>query len=69
MLVADDYVAVHMEFKGHFTGSFGHSKGQGQAIDFATNLLKVTNGLITDNWRIEDNLTLLAQMGVAKVER
>jgi hypothetical protein len=31
-----------VEFKGHFTGSFGHRKGQGQAIDFiATDLLKV----------------------------
>ena len=70
MVVADDYVTVHMEFKGHFTGSFGNSKGQGQAIDFiATDLLKVTNGLITDNWHIEDNLTLLSQMGVAKVEQ
>jgi hypothetical protein len=32
-------------------------------------LLKVTNGRITDNWHIEDNLTLLSEMGVAKVER
>jgi predicted ester cyclase len=70
MLVADDYVTVHMEFKGHFTGSFGQTKGKGQAIDFiATDLLKVTNGRITDNWHIEDNLTLLSEMGVAKVER
>jgi predicted ester cyclase len=70
MLVADDYVTVHMEFKGHFTGSFGQTKGKGQAIDFiATDLLKVTNGRITDNWHIEDNLSLLSEMGVAKVER
>jgi predicted ester cyclase len=70
MVVADNYVTVHMEFKGHFTGSFGHSKGHGQAIDFiATDLLKVTDGRITDNWHIEDNLTLLSQMGVAKVEQ
>jgi hypothetical protein len=32
-------------------------------------LLKVTNGRITDNWHIEDNLTLLTQMGAAKVEQ
>ena len=70
MVMADDYVTVHMEFKGHFTGSFGRRKGQGQAIDFiATDLLKVTDGRITDNWHIEDNLTLLSQMGVAKVEQ
>ena len=69
MIVAGDYVTVHMEFTGHFTGEFGHSKGNGQSINFiATDLLKVTDGLVTDNWHIEDNLTLLSQMGVAKVE-
>lgn len=47
-----------------------HTEGQGQTVDFiATDLLKVTNGRITDNWHIEDNLTLLSQMGVAKVEQ
>ncbi|MGH6616459.1 ester cyclase [Sphingomonas sp.] len=70
MVVAGDYVTVHMEFTGHFTGSFGQVKGKGQAIDFiATDLIKVSNGRITDNWHIEDNLTLLSQMGVAKVEQ
>jgi predicted ester cyclase len=70
MIVAGDYVTVHMEFKGHFTGAFGKTQGQGQAINFiATDLLKVANGRITDNWHIEDNLTLLSQMGIAKVEK
>ena len=70
MIIADDYVTVHMEFKGHFTGAFGKTKGQGQTIDFiATDLLKIIDGRITDNWHIEDNLTLLSQMGVAKVEQ
>lgn len=70
MVVAGDYVTVHMVFKGHFTGTFGKVKGKGQKIDFiATDLLKLTNGKVTDNWHIEDNLTLLSQMGVAKVEQ
>jgi predicted ester cyclase len=69
MIVAEDYVTVHMTFNGHFTGASGKAKGEGKAIDFiATDLLKVTNGRVTDNWHIEDNLTLLTQMGVAKVE-
>lgn len=69
MVMAGDYVTVHMEFRGHFTGSLGRTKGKGQAINFiATDLLKVTDGRITDNWHIEDNLTLLSKMGVAKVE-
>jgi predicted ester cyclase len=68
MIVAGDYVTVHMRFTGHFTGRFGQAQGKAQPIDFtATDLLKVENGRITDNWHIEDNLTLLQQMGVAKV--
>jgi predicted ester cyclase len=68
MIVANDYVTVHMSFNGHFTGTFGQTRGNGQPIAFiATDLVKVENGRITDNWHIEDNLTLLQQMGVAKV--
>ena len=69
MIVADEYVTVHMTFRGHFTGTFGKTKGQGQPVEFiATDLLRIENGLITDNWHIEDNLVLLTAMGVAKVE-
>src|SRR6202048_3592214 len=68
MIVAGNYVTVHMSFTGHFTGRFGQTQGKGQPIAFiATDLLKVGNGRITDNWHIEDNLTLLQQMGVATV--
>lgn len=68
MIVAGDYVTVHMRFAGHFTGTFGKVQGEGQTIGFiATDLIKVGNGRITDNWHIEDNLTLLQQMGIAKV--
>jgi predicted ester cyclase len=67
MIVAGDYVTVHMNFVGHFTGSFSKVQGNGQAVAFiATDLIKVQNGRITDNWHIEDNLTLLQQMGIAK---
>jgi predicted ester cyclase len=68
MIVANDYVTVHMTFTGHFTGKFGSASGKGQAISFiATDLLKITHGRVSDNWHIEDNLTLLTQMGVARV--
>jgi predicted ester cyclase len=68
MIVAGDYVTVHMSFTGHFTGRFGQTQGKGQAIPFiASDLVKIQNGRITDNWHIEDNLTLLQEMGVAKV--
>jgi predicted ester cyclase len=68
MIVAGDYVTVHMRFGGHFTGRFGQTQGEGQPIPFiATDLVKIENGRITDNWHIEDNFTLLQQMGVVKV--
>ncbi len=68
MIVAGNYVTVHMSFTGHFTGIFGGAHGTGQPIAFiATDLVKVENGRIADNWHIEDNLTLLQEMGVAKV--
>ena len=68
MILAGDYVTVHMSFTGHFTGRFGQTQGKGQPITFiATDLVKIENGRITDNWHIEDNLTLVQEMGVAKV--
>jgi predicted ester cyclase len=68
MIVAGDYVTVHMKFTGHFTGKFGQTPGKGQPIAFiATDLVKIESGRITDNWHIEDNLTLFREMGIAKV--
>ena len=65
MIIAGDYVTVHMHFTGHFTGRLGEAAGGGQRIDFiATDLIRVTDGRVTDNWHIEDNLTLLWQMGL-----
>src|SRR5216683_476748 len=62
--ITGDYVTVHM----HFTGKFGQTQGKGQPVPFiATDLVKIENGRITDNWHIEDNLTLLQEMGVARV--
>jgi len=69
MIVAGDYVTVHMHFTGHCTGKFGQTQGKGQPVPFiATDLVKIENGRITDNWHIEDNLTLLQEMGVARVD-
>jgi predicted ester cyclase len=69
MIVAGDYITVHMNFTGHFSGKFGQIQGKGQPVPFiATDLVKIENGRITDNWHIEDNLTLLQEMGIAKVD-
>ena len=65
MILAGDYVTVHMRFTGHFTGTFMGHAGVGQPVDFiATDILRVRNGRITDNWHLEDNLTFLQQIGI-----
>ncbi|MDB5992508.1 MAG: hypothetical protein JWQ10_3911 [Herbaspirillum sp.] len=67
MIAAGDRVSVRLHFSGHFTGQFGKVQGQGQIIDFqAFDLYRVADGRITDNWHLEDNLTLLQQMGIVQ---
>jgi predicted ester cyclase len=60
MIVTGDYVTVQM----HFTGKFGQTQGKGRSPSSRP----ISNGRITDNWHIEDNLTLLQEMGVARVD-
>ena len=69
MLMVGDRVIGRLRFTGHFTGTFGNGavarQGDGRAIDFiATDIYRIANGRIAENWHIEDNLTLLQQLGV-----
>ncbi|MFV3304942.1 ester cyclase [Pseudomonas sp. NY15181] len=65
MLVTGDRVVLHLRFSGRFTGPFLGRQGTGQAVDFiATDIYRIADGRITDNWHIEDNLSLLRQLGV-----
>src|SRR6266446_1754009 len=51
LIVAGDRVVAHLHFWGHFNGAFGQKQGAGQAVDFiATDILRVQDGRITDNW-------------------
>lgn len=64
-LVVGDRVVSHLRFTGHFTGSFMGREGTGQKVDFiATDIVRVQDGRITDNWHLEDNLTFFQQIGV-----
>jgi predicted ester cyclase len=65
MVAAGDRVTVRLVFSGHFSGKFGEVQGKGQAINFqAFDMYRVQDGRIADNWHLEDNLTLLRQMGI-----
>ena len=64
-LVVGDRVVSHLRFTGHFTGVFMGRQGSGQAVDFiATDILRVRDGKITDNWHLEDNLGFMQQAGL-----
>jgi len=59
------FVVAHLRFHGHFTGRLGQIQGQGQTINFiATDIYRVTDGRVAENWHIEDNLTLQQQLGL-----
>ena len=65
MIVAEDRVVAHLRFHGHFTGRFKQIQGQGQTINFiATDIYRIADGRIAENWHIEDNLTLQQQLGL-----
>jgi predicted ester cyclase len=65
LIVSGDRVVALLHFKGHFTGEAHGKEGTGQAIDFiATDIYRVVNGKIAEDWHLEDNLTLLKQLGV-----
>jgi predicted ester cyclase len=67
-IVVADRVVSHLRFTGHFTGIFQGVIGRGQPISFiATDILKVHEGKITDNWHLEDNLTFLKQIGSSEL--
>ncbi|WP_013587678.1 ester cyclase [Paraburkholderia phenoliruptrix] len=67
LVVAGDRASVHLHFRGHFTGQFQGLKGEGQPVDFqAFDLYRVKEGRIVENWHLEDNLTLLRQLGAVK---
>ena len=65
IIVAGDRVVAHLHFHGHFTGHFGKTQGDGQKVNFiATDIYRIVDGHITENWHIEDNLTLRQQLGL-----
>ena len=64
IIISGDRVVSHLRFTGHFTGTFNGKQGQGQAVDFiATDIYRIADGRIAENWHLEDNLTFMQQIG------
>lgn len=65
MIVAGDRVVTQLHFVGHFTGNFMGKAGRGQKVDFiATDIYRMADGRIAEDWHLEDNLTFLQQIGI-----
>jgi predicted ester cyclase len=66
LLVVEDRAVVRYTFTGHFTGTFKTLKGDAREISFrAVDIYRVQHGQISDNWHLEDNLSLMQQLGAA----
>lgn len=69
--LADLYVVgttftARLVFRGHFTGTYDGTAGEGQRIRFgAIDVQHLGDGAtITEDWHLEDNLTFLQQAGI-----
>ncbi|MER7581531.1 ester cyclase [Kitasatospora sp. NPDC097691] len=65
VLVTGDEITARLVFRGHFTGVFNGVRGEGRPVEFnAIDIQHVGTDRIVEDWHIEDNTTLLAQLGV-----
>ena len=65
MLVKDDLASVHILFEGTHEGVFLGAQPTHRRIRFiAFDLHRVSEGKIVESWHLEDNLSLLMQIGV-----
>jgi predicted ester cyclase len=65
--VVGDQIISRLHFTGHFTGQFDDRSGDGHPVSFdAIDIYTIRGGLIAANWHLEDNLTLLRQLGVIR---
>src|SRR5258705_10153298 len=65
LLVSGDKVTARLLFTGTNKGEFMGHPATGKPVTFFTiDILRIRGGKIVDDWHIEDNLTLLEQLGV-----
>ncbi|WP_433236262.1 ester cyclase [Streptosporangium sp. CA-135522] len=63
LLVTGDKITARLVFRGHFTGTLDGRRGQGQKVEFnAIDIQHVEGDRITEDWHIEDDQTLMAQV-------
>ncbi|MDR6999616.1 putative ester cyclase [Neobacillus niacini] len=65
LLVSADKVTARLSFTGTYKGKFMGKTPTGKPVHFfAIDILHFSNGKIVEDWHLEDNLTLMQQLGV-----
>jgi predicted ester cyclase len=65
-LLVGDRIVSHLRITGTFTGQRQGLQGAGQAIDYlATDIMRAADGLIVENWHVEDHERLHRQLAAA----
>lgn len=65
-MLVEDRIVSHLRVTGTFTGSRRGVDGAGQAIDYlATDIMRVADTLIVENWHVEDHETLHRQLAIS----
>ncbi|WP_395818174.1 ester cyclase [Archangium minus] len=62
-IIAGDRVVSHLRVTGRFFGSRDGVYGRGQRIDYlATDIMRISDGRIVENWHVEDHAALHRQL-------
>ena len=70
LLVSGDKVTARLLFTGTHKGEFmGHPATGKPVTFFAIDILRIRGGKIVEDWHLEDNLTLLEQLGVVSLKK
>ncbi|WP_010496723.1 ester cyclase [Paenibacillus elgii] len=65
LLVVGDKVTARLSFTGMHKGEFMGKTPTGKPIQFmAIDVLRIKDGKLVEDWHLEDNLTLMQQLGV-----
>src|SRR6266404_8980265 len=70
LLVSGDKITARLLFTGTHKGEFMGHPATGKPVKFfAIDILRIRGGKIVEDWHLEDNLTLLEQLGVVSLKK
>ncbi len=70
LLVSRDRITARLLFTGTHKGEFMGHPATGKPVKFfAIDILRIRGGKIVEDWHLEDNLTLLEQLGVVSLKK